>query len=65
MNESAMPRFLTVADAAARLGLPRKTVYGWTYKGIISCVHIGGRVLIPIEDLERELEKGRRASVTA
>tara|TARA_R110000824_G_scaffold64453_2_gene168360 strand:- start:127 stop:333 length:207 start_codon:yes stop_codon:yes gene_type:complete len=56
-----IPECLTVNQAAERLGVSRKTVYGWIANSVIESIAIGGRVLIPIEDLEKVIRDGRRS----
>ena len=65
MTKTQKAEFLSVTEAAERLGLPRQTVYGWTSKGVIPSVQVGGRVLIPLDDFRRVLEKGRRTTQSA
>ena len=58
-------KYISVTEAAHMLGLSRKTVYGWTSGGVLPSVQIGGRVLIPLDDLRRALKDGRRRTQPA
>lgn len=69
-NEPAGARFLSVAEVAAALGCHERTVYNWHDKGLLPCVHLGGRRLTPasaLEDLERQarLDAEQRRAVVA
>lgn len=44
---------LTVAEAAARLGMPKITLYKRLEKGRIASVTLGGKKLIPTSEVER------------
>ena len=55
-------QLLSVAVAAARLGVPELTVRGWLRRGIVPSLRIGGRRLIDSRDLERLVETGKVAS---
>lgn len=51
--EAMSPLLLTVAQAAAALGIGRSTMYTLMYRGDIRPVHIGRSVRIHPQDLER------------
>lgn len=44
---------LTVKDAAARLNLSSKKVYRMCLGGELRCIRVGGRIRIPVEEIER------------
>lgn len=50
-NETEAPRFLRVAQAAHRLGLPSSTVYDAVARGRLPHTKIGSTILIPIAAL--------------
>jgi len=52
-------RTLTIADAAARLGIHRQTLRAAIERGDLHAVRIGRRWLIPIAAID-ELLEGRR-----
>jgi len=47
---------LTVEEAAQRLGMTRKALYGHLAAGRIPSIKLGRRRLIPVQSLERWLE---------
>lgn len=48
---------LSVEEAARRLGVTRKALYGHLAAGRIPCIRLGRRVLIPVAALARWLEE--------
>jgi excisionase family DNA binding protein len=59
-TETGISRYISVTEAALRLGMSRKTIYGWTASGVLPSAKIGSRILIPIDEFKRALEEGRR-----
>jgi excisionase family DNA binding protein len=49
-------RCWTVSQAAALLGLPPKGLYTAIARGHVPCIRIGGRVLVPKEQLDALIE---------
>ena len=44
----AQPQFITIADAAARLGVSEKTIRRWIARGKLAAVRAGSQIRIPI-----------------
>jgi excisionase family DNA binding protein len=49
-------RTLTVEEAGRALGISRGAAYGYARAGLIPCIRLGGRLLIPRAAFERLLE---------
>ena len=56
---------LSPVQAARRLGIGRSTVYLLLADGQLESVHIGARRLVPVEGLERFVERLRRGDLRA
>lgn len=55
------PTSLTAAEAAHRLKLNRKTLYGLCHRRAVRCYRAGRHLRIPLEEIERiENESGAR-----
>ncbi len=54
---------LSPVQAARRLGIGRSTLYLLISDGQLESVHIGARRLVPVEGLERFVERLRRGEV--
>ena len=57
---TAEARTITVAQAATVLGISRTTAYECVRAGSIPSLHLGGRIIVPLQAIEAMLE---RASV--
>lgn len=44
----ARPQFITIADAAARLGVSEKTIRRWITRSEIAAVRVGSHIRIPL-----------------
>ena len=56
-------RTLTVAEAAACLGVSRNTAYEAMRKGTVPSIRLGRRILIPAQALESLLNFGDTANL--
>lgn len=56
-------RTLTVAEAAACLGVSRNTAYDAIRRGTVPSIRLGRRILIPSQALEALLELGDSADL--
>ena len=54
----AMPRVVSVDETARILGLKASTIRAWIGARKISSVHLGGRVMIPMEAVDDLLARG-------
>ena len=45
------PQFITIADAAARLGVSEKTIRRWIAAGLLAAVRMGSQIRISISAL--------------
>jgi excisionase family DNA binding protein len=54
----AKPRVVSVEEAARSLGLKPATIRAWIGARKIASVHLGRRVMIPMEAIDDLLEKG-------
>lgn len=63
-NRTRKPRFLRVPQAAEYLDNVIKvgTLRAWIFQGKLDSVRIGGAVCVPVEALDRLIERGRVAS---
>jgi excisionase family DNA binding protein len=52
------PRVVSISEAAVLLGLRPSTIRAWIGRRKISSVHLGRRVMIPIEAIEVALSRG-------
>jgi excisionase family DNA binding protein len=52
------PRVVSVEEAAGNLGLKPSTIRAWIGARKITSVHLGRRVMIPIEEIDDLLERG-------
>ncbi len=52
-------------EALQRLGVGRSTLYTMIKAGEIETVHIGRRVLIPSDSIDRFIEANRQAAASA
>jgi excisionase family DNA binding protein len=59
-------KLLRVPDAVAYLDgvVGQPAIRGWILRGEIETVRVGGRVCIPVEALDRMIERGTRACRT-
>jgi excisionase family DNA binding protein len=56
MKEFGKRRWLTVAEAAAYLGINNKTAYVWAARGTLPAARIGGVVRVDLLKLDEFLE---------
>jgi excisionase family DNA binding protein len=56
-------RTLTVEEAGRALGISRGAAYGYVRSGVLPCIRLGGRLLIPRAAFERLLEEGTQPAV--
>jgi excisionase family DNA binding protein len=64
-SSSVEPRFLTVAQAAAALGVSGPTVRRWVRAGRVVGVQVGGPdgvLRIPVDELERLVAEAREGT---
>lgn len=54
------PRTITVAQAATVLGISRTTAYECVRAGSIPSLHLGGRIIVPMQAIEAMLERASR-----
>lgn len=54
------PRTITVAQAATVLGISRTTAYECVRAGSIPSLHLGGRIIVPLQAIEAMLERASR-----
>ena len=45
IDNKIVPKLLSVDQLASMLGVPKKTIYGWIYRGLIESVRIGPRLI--------------------
>jgi excisionase family DNA binding protein len=57
---TAEPRTITVAQAATVLGISRTTAYECVRAGSIPSLHLGGRIIVPLQAIEAMLERASR-----
>ncbi|HYN33365.1 MAG TPA: helix-turn-helix domain-containing protein [Ilumatobacteraceae bacterium] len=57
---TAEPRTITVAQAATVLGISRTTAYECVRAGSIPSLHLGGRIIVPMQAIEAMLERASR-----
>ena len=60
MTESVQPEYVSVDQAEILTGVSKWTWRAYAYKGAVESVKIGARLLIPICEIRRCLEEGRR-----
>lgn len=58
MATAAIPKLISVKEAALLLSLSPKTVGNWCSRRLIDHVRIGGSVRLKVEDVERLIEEG-------
>jgi excisionase family DNA binding protein len=56
-----LPRFLSVNEVAAVLGVSRKTVYRLVNRGALSPVRVGSRMRFRLSELDEHLERSRES----
>ena len=56
----AEPRTITVAQAATVLGISRTTAYECVRAGSIPSLHLGERIIVPLQTIEAMLEGASR-----
>ena len=54
----AKPRVVSVDEAARTLGLKPSTIRAWIGARKVASVHLGRRVMVPVEAIDELLEKG-------
>jgi hypothetical protein len=50
--EASDDRYVPVAEAAARTGVPRRSIYRWRAEGDVSTREVGGQVLVLLGDVK-------------
>ena len=66
-EEQILPRRLTVRirQAVEMLGVSRSKIYELIQQGEIEVIKVGSSTLLPVDGLEKFVEKRRRASSTS
>ena len=59
MEQAIEPRAVSVATAAAALGLGVATAWRLIHSGEIRSMRLGGRVLVPVRELDRLVASGK------
>ena len=57
MQQTLERRAWTIREVAQQLGIPIRTAYHAAQVGEIRAVRIGGRVLVPVDEIDRLLEQ--------
>lgn len=67
MTATTTPVWLSIADLAARYGVPERTVRGWRSRGTAPKAHkLGGHVRFRLDDVERwEIEQAEAVATDA
>lgn len=56
MNQTALPKFLTIPEVAETLGVGQRTVFRWMERGLLRVIRIGNVTRILPEDFQAFLE---------
>lgn len=54
---------ISIRDAAIKLGISRFHLYGMTGRNEFPHIHIGGRVVVDVRDIERFILKNKEGSI--
>lgn len=63
MAETVTPEYVSVDQAEIITGVSRWTWRAYAYRGRVESCKVGARLLIPISEVRRVLDEGRRARV--
>jgi hypothetical protein len=65
MATAVQPEYLSVDQAEIITGVSRWTWRAYAYQGKVESCKVGARLLIPVAEVRRVLNEGRRARIQA